>query len=39
MKYIGKLILEGIVVVAIAALVVVAVIYFLGDKLIKILGG
>ena len=38
-KYIGKLILEGIVVTLIVGVVLFAIIYAFGDKIMELLGG
>lgn len=39
MKYILKLLLDGIVVTLVAGVLLFAVIYFFGDKILAILGG
>lgn len=39
MKYLGKLLLDGIVITIIAGVLLVIVLHFFGDEILEILGG
>jgi len=39
MKYLGKLLLDGIVITLIAGVLLFGILYIFGDKILEILGG